>query len=250
MNYFPGSIRRFKKAVRILRPVGLLVGPLHLALHLVVMTLFAPPSIAQQSGSFSDSGVFQLLLQGKQVGVERFTIISSGGTLESTGELQMGSSGGEPLTENSVLCLDYRLRPVYYERQKKSPMVGGLTVRFGPKESSLVATTDDASAEQIFYLPDNFLVVLDTNFFHHYAFLLRQYSESDGGPQPFNVFIPQEAFPGIVHLERLADDSQSGAGLAHYRIVTDELEMDVWSTPSGAIQRILIPELDLEVLRQ
>jgi len=90
MKCFPRSIRQFEKAVRILRPAVLLVLPMHFAIYLTVMTLLAPPAIAQSIGSFSDSGAFQLFLQGKQVDVEPpFTVISSGGTLESIGELEM-----------------------------------------------------------------------------------------------------------------------------------------------------------------
>jgi hypothetical protein len=38
--------------------------------------------------------------------------------------------------------------------------------------------------------------------------------------------------------------------LNRFQAVTDELEIEIWATPEGAIQRISIPQANLEVVRQ
>ena len=195
--------------------------------------------------NFSDSGTFEIRAGGKVVGTEKFKITRNGATWESSGELQL-KAGEKSSEEKATLQLNTAMRPVEYLREQKSPNIASLAVRFGEKETSLVATSGQDSSEQVFYLPAGFLIILDTNFFHHYTFLLKQYTRSQGGEQPFNVFIPQESLPGTVNLTYVSRQQDQEL----WKVTTDELEMEIVARENGAIEKITIPSADLEVVRK
>jgi hypothetical protein len=206
-----------------------------------------------QSSSAPDSGTFRIFANQELVGTEEFRIVRDASGWETKGELRL-NTGQAPATETAILRLDSNLRPKSYERLVKSPKTGRLTAQIGPSETSLVSVTPEGSKEQVFYLPANFLVILDTNFFHHYALLLHQYDQDRGGRQAFNVFIPQEALPGTIDLEYAGKESVTvGATteeLDHYRCATEELQMEIWATAEKTIQRLWIPAANVEVVRQ
>jgi len=204
---------------------------------------------AQGSAGESDSGTFQILSGKNKIGAEKFQIKRGDNGWEITGELQI-ENGGAKLSETSSLRLDAAFRPVAYQRTQKSPLAAKLNVEFGPL-TTLVAGAEGADQnEQVFFLPDNDLVVLDTNFFHHYSILIWMYDRAKGGVQPFNVFIPQEALPGTISVEYIAQERQEDKELDHFQATTDQLQLEIWAAPGGAIQRISIPAANLEITRQ
>jgi len=225
---------------------------------LVAVWHFPQPCAAQTAPStadFSDSGVFEILSGQHRIGTESFRIRPDGPRWEVSGELQLEPSGGGKVSVVSKLELDSALRPVSYLREQKSPKAGKLAVQFGSPETNLVSSAGTGDPlEQVFYLPSTDLAVLDTNFFHHYTLLLRLYDSARGGAQPFNVFVPQEALPGAIQLELMGKESVSTGGqsreLNHYRAVTEQLQIELWATPEGAIYRLAIPQADLEVVRR
>jgi hypothetical protein len=221
-----------------LTPVGRLTT-------VALLALVALAGARARAQNFSDSGTFEIRAEGKVVGTEKFKITRSGSNWDSTAELalQMGDAESD---ETAALRLNSSMRPEEYLRSQKSPNIASLAVRFGEKETSLVATSGKESAERIFYLQPGFLIILDTNFFHHYTFLLRQYTRSQGGEQPFNVFIPQEALPGTVNLTLVSQQGEHDL----WKVSTDELELEIVASDNGAIQKISIPSAGVEVVRK
>jgi hypothetical protein len=210
-----------------------------------VLLLAVTQAGAQNSPSFSDSGTFEIRANGKVIGDEKFKIVRNGANWESSAELVL-KVGETSSDEKATLRLGPSMRPEEYLRDQKAPNLASLAVRFGDKETSLVATSGKASNERVFYLPPGFLVVLDTNFFHHYTFLLRQYARAQGGEQAFNVFIPQEALPGAVNLTYVSKAKDDEL----WKVTTDELEMNIEARENGAIQKIAIPSAGLEITRK
>jgi hypothetical protein len=225
---------------------------------LVAGALSALPANSAQSGassrSGSESGVFFILAGGNKIGAEKYQIASSSGGFEATAELELQMPGGPRTVESCTLQLDSDWQPRSYVRQQNSPRKGSLTVKFEPSQATLVSKTEAGSSDQIFFLSARHLVVLDTNFFHHYEFLLRQYDPSGAGPQSFSVFVPQEALPATISMELKGQESQTIAGAAmslnHFQASTDEIKMDIWATAEGQIQRIAIPQASVEIIRQ
>jgi hypothetical protein len=129
-----------------------------------------------------------------------------------------------------------------------------LTAQFTPEGTMLSSTTEAGGQEQIFLLPDQGLVVLDTNFFHHYALLLRQYDATRAGRQSFNVFVPQEATPSIINVALIGREQLAVQGspveLNHFQAATEDIQLEIWATDLREIQRIEIPQANLEIVRQ
>ena len=209
---------------------------------------------AAQTGPSTENGVFLIRSGERRIGTERFLIrrVSSG--WEAQGELQLDLPGGARTSETSSLRTDGRWKPTSYERQQQSPQKGNLTVEFGSVETKLASKTAAGTQEQIFYLPDHDLVVLDTNFFHQYALLLRQYDASRPGPQNFSVFVPQEATPAMISLTLVGKDNlrinDAALELDRFQAATEDIKIEIWATPEGEIQRIEIPQAHLEIVRQ
>lgn len=201
-----------------------------------------------------DSGVLLILSQGRKVGTERFKIASSASGVDATAELDVEMPGSVRASETCTLKLDSKLRPVSYVRQQRSPRKGSLNVDFGSPQTTLTTSVGGENGEQDFFLPAEHLAVLDTNFFHHYALLLRQYDSIKNGSQVFNVFVPQEATPATISIEFVAVESitvgKTARKLNHFAAQTDELKLDLWAGPDGEIFRMSIPQANLEVLRQ
>jgi len=217
----------------------------------------AATSVAQDAKSTAgpDSGVFLIQMDNKRVGTEKFQIKRGPNGWEASGELQLDGEGGAKISETATLRVDTALVPISYEREQKSPKAGKLEVEFASDQTKLAAATSGGEPEeQEFVLPLDELVVLDTNFFHHYELLLFHFDRAKGGAQPFNVFIPQEALPGTINLQFVAKEEvpagPAAKQLDHFQAVTDEVQIDIWATPEGAIQRLSIPQAKLEVVRQ
>ncbi len=231
-----------------------LVSPLRRMAWMFLIVFAAGAASAAAAGISADSGVFSITAGKHNAGTEKFKITTTSSGVEVSGELQLEMPGGGNVSETSILKLDPNLKPLSYERQQKSPKKGSLTAQFGLPECKLTSQTDAGNQEQLFYLPDNHLVILDTNFFHHYALLLSQYDTSIPGPQHFNVFIPQEAIPGTISLDLQGKENveigKTTRELNHFQAVTDEVKIDIWATPQGEIQRIAIPQANLEIVRQ
>ena len=242
---------------RILRPYSSPArAAIFVALALAAAVWLAISAMAQNpAGDAGDNGVFQVLADNRRVGPEKFQIKRSSGAWESTAELQIDGPKGGKISEPSTLRLDSQLHPVRYERIQNTPVKGNLIAEFSSAGTQLAAVLEGSDPQQEeFELQLDNLAVLDTNFFHHYAFLLRLYDRNKGGAQPFNVFVPQEALPGTISLKFVGNEQtavgQAAKNLDHFQAITEELQIEIWARPDGAIERISIPAAKLEVVRQ
>jgi hypothetical protein len=208
---------------------------------------------AAQAPKSAESGVFVIMADQQRVGVEKFRIAFTASGIEAAGDLDIQSPDGGKVSETCILKLDTNFRPLSYQRDQKSPKKGTIAVEFGAKQSRLVSKTDKGSGEELFFFPES-LAVLDTNFFHHYALLLREYKPEQAGPQQFNVFVPQEATPGTIVLELQGKESQTigknTLELNHFQASTEQIKIDIWAAPDGQIYRMAIPQAKLEIVRQ
>jgi hypothetical protein len=214
----------------------------------------APASPAGSGPASSETGVFEIRSNGTAIGSERFQIRQTDAGWEAAGELQLQVPGGSKVSETSLLRVDRDWKPARYERRQQAPQTGSLTAEFSPEGTLLSANTGAGSQEQIFLLPEEGLVVLDTNFFHQYAVLLRQFDTARAGTQSFNVFVPQEATPSILRVTLVGPETLAVQGapleLQHFRAATEDIQLEIWTTVRREIQRIEIPQANLEIVRQ
>ncbi|MBI4458907.1 MAG: hypothetical protein HY648_02470 [Acidobacteria bacterium] len=223
---------------------------------LLMAAAFLAASVSAAAGpeEEAESGVFLIFSAGRPIGSEKFTIVRNAAGLEAKAELQLLAGSGPNSSERCTLQLEENLRPRFYERRQEAPSKGILTVRFEAEGATLSSETERGTQDQIFYLPDRALAVLDTNFFHHYEFLVRLYDLARPGPQAFTVFIPQEALPGTINVAFLGKENLPATNipgdLDHFQLTTEEFKIEVWAAPEGKIERLVFPHANLEVLRQ
>lgn len=214
-----------------------------LALLLLVSCPLIP---AGPEPAATDRGVFHIVANGREIGIERFEIGPVPQGVRATAELQIQIEGVGKMTETATLLLRGGIEPIQYERIQKSPKRGSATVEFGPEKATAHYKMDGGGTRDMeFYVPQN-VVVLDTNFFHHYTFLVRQYDFIRGGPQHINVLIPQEASPGLVRLEYTGAEQ----GLRKLTATTDAMEIVIWTNDAGQIMKLSAPEAKVEVTRE
>ena len=209
---------------------------------------------AAQSAPATENGVFLIRSNGREIGSERFRIRQTASGWEATGELRLEVPGGPWVLETSSLQMDANWMPTSYERLQQAPQKGSLTAEFSADGTLLTSNAEASSLEQIFLLPNEELVVLDTNFFHQYSLLLRQFDGSGRVRQSFNVFVPQEATPSIIRVTLVGRETLPVQGtpveLQHFQAATEDIRLEIWTTDRREIQRIEIPQANLEIVRQ
>ena len=87
--------------------------------------------------------------------------------------------------------------------------------------------------------------MLDTNFFHHYFLLLDRFAAGKGTTQHFQVFVPQEATPGILQLEYLGKEEGK-----HKWLAKTEVDVFLWADDKMHLQKLVVPSAHVEVVRE
>jgi len=234
--------------VQLLKPSSIL-----LALLAAVLT-WGGRFAAAQSAPAEERGAFVIRSNGRSIGNERFQIRQTAAGWEATGELQLDVPGAPRVSESSLLRANADWKPASYERRQQAPQKGTLTAEFGADGTLLSSTTEAGKQEQVFQLPEEGVVVLDTNFFHQYGLLLRRFDMARTGTQSFNVFVPQEATPSLIRVTLVGQETLPVQGtpvaLRHFRATTEDVQIEIWTTERREIQRIEIPQANLEIVRQ
>ena len=204
-----------------------------------------------------DEGVFVISLGGRPVGTERFKIHSSQGKVEAQGEIRLHlEQNGKTVGVQSFpdLVLDPQLRPVTYTWNQKGPQSSRLEVDFSGKLARVRYKTISGNEDnRDFALPPD-VVVLDDNVVHHYQLIIARYQAMGGGKQTFRVFVPQEALPSLLTVEDMGNATTAIGGvtanLRHLVITTDVTHIDLWVDDQQHIERVSVPEAQLEAIRK
>jgi hypothetical protein len=204
-----------------------------------------------------DEGVFVISLAGRPVGTERFKIHSSLGKVEAQGEIRLHiEQNGKTVGVQSFpdLVLDPQLHPVTYTWNQKGPQSSRLEVDFSGKLARVRYKTISGNEDnRDFELPPD-VVVLDDNVVHHYQLIIARYQAMGGGKQTFRVFVPQEALPSLLTVEDMGNAATAIAGvtanLRRLLITTDVTHIDLWVDDQQHIERVSVPEAQLEAIRK
>jgi hypothetical protein len=237
----------------ILLPPVLLAGILACS----VATLGQEPPGNPRLVNVDDEGVFVISLAGRPVGTERFKIHSSPGKVEAQGEIRLHiEQNGKTVGVQSSpdLVLDSQLRPVTYTWNQKGPQSSRLEVDFGGKLARVrYKTINGNEDDRDFELPPD-VVVLDDNVVHHYQLIIARYQAMGGGKQTFRIFVPQEALPSLLTVEDMGNAATTidgvTANLRHLLITTDVTHIDLWVDDQQHIERVSVPEAQLEAIRK
>jgi hypothetical protein len=214
-----------------------------------------PPT--RRSVQVDDHGVFEIFLAGRPIGSETFKIRSSPANVEAEAEirLQVEQHGKRLVVQSSThLTLDPQLCPITYSWNQKGQSSSGLQVDFSARPARVrYLTVSGATDDREFEFPPD-VMVLDDNVLHHYELIAIRSQELGGGKQTMHVFVPQEALPSTLTVEDLGNAANppggAAANLRHLLITTDVTHIDLWIDAQQHIERLSVPQVQLEAVRK
>ncbi len=98
-------------------------------------------------------------------------------------------------------------------------------------------------------------VLLENGAWHQFLFLFPQYDAARGGPQSFNAFVPSQAIPFTLTLERIDSPSfkvgSQQVATEHFRAGTSlGLGFEIWTDPAHVPLFIRVPAQHLKLVRK
>ena len=215
------------------------------------------PAAQALPSSVDDHGVFELFVEGRPVGTEKFEIRSGKDGVEAQAEIHLRvDQGGKTVDEKSYpsLTLNSKLYPVSYTWSQKGSQSSDLQADFrsSPAKTRYKTVTGQED-DRDFQLPPD-VAVLDDNVVHHYQLIVNRYRWTSGGKQTFHVFIPQEAMPGDITVEEAGPEEvkvgETSLNLQHLVVTAELARIDLWVDGQQHLQRISIPEAHFEGVRK
>lgn len=208
---------------------------------LASLCLFA---LSLSAADFTDHGFFRILSSGVSIGTERFDITATADGYQAKGEIKVKMPNGQEATETSSMSLNKNLVLTSYTRSQNKPKKAGIDATFSNGPVHVHYVTPEGQTDMDFFL-EPMAVVLDTNFFHHYFLLLERYAQGRGGAQHVQVFVPQEATPGILQLEYLGKEQN-----LHKWLARTEVEVFLWTDDKMHLMKVAVPSAKVEVVRE
>jgi hypothetical protein len=204
-----------------------------------------------------DQGIFSLSFNGHPIGTERFKIQSSGNKIEADAEVELKllqSSQTLDIKSSPRLVLNRQWEPQTYVVNQKGAPEFHLDVDFrkSPARSRLRLAGAKEDDKRDFVLPQD-VVIVDDNVVSDYQLLVDRFAMKPDKQQSFSAYIPQEATPGVLHVQDVGSEEVNFAGLheklRHLVVSTEIARIDLWVDGQQRLQRLLNPAIQLEAIR-
>lgn len=228
------------------------------AVLIIVGCLAVSPCTGSSAGQpISDDGSFLISVDGKPAGTEKFAVHSSKDKVEVKVQtsLSVEQNGNQVTVESSSnLVLDGEFQPQTYSWKQRGAKSSGMEIDFRSSPAAAKYHTVDGKADnRQIALPKDF-VVLDDNVLTDYEILLERYERTAGGNQVITAFIPQEALPGRITVNKAGEESidigNRKIKATHYTATTDLAAIDLWADSRGRLLRISCPAGQWSAVRQ
>lgn len=218
---------------------------------LLAAGLSAASPLAAQAGA-NDAGTFRVLVGGREVGTEEFTIRQTGtgsnSEIVASGHVNLRLPTGTVELLPRVRTTGFQADPVSYE-----VTVGGTSPRKivgtaggGRFSARIVTPTGEQMRE---YLASSGATVLDEGVAHHYYFLARR---THSGQVP--VIIPRENRQMVVTVADLGEERVqigNASALLYHLLIRPAAgdERHVWVDALGRVIKVEIPARDYVAVR-
>jgi hypothetical protein len=197
---------------------------------------------------------FKIYVAGKEVGKEKFTILTSSTAINSNSilELQEPGNKGRKVKMETELTADSRFLPQSYTL--KTDINGQremIVATFSPGQAMFEIKGSGTGKRGL--LTGDQYSILDSNIFHHFIFIVRAFDFEKKKSQSFEVVVPQEVDSGVLNVSNLGIDRVllrgKGQDLIHLRADSGQLTIDLWVDSQRILHKISIPSKKIEVVR-
>lgn len=215
------------------------------------MMLFSPLALAAQTGA-EDEGVFNILVNGRQVGTEEFSIRQTGVGANSefvaTGTVDVLLPSGSLDLTSRLRSTGFQADPVAYEvavgGDAARRIVG--TVGSGRFSAKIMTPAGEQLRE---YVASSGATVVDEGVAHHYYFVARR---TRSGQIP--IIIPRENRQTMANVVDRGEERMTIAGteVTLYHLVVQPQggeERHVWVDALGRVIRVEIPDRSYVAVR-
>lgn len=226
-------------------------GKQFIAVAFAIVWLGVPALAAQHPKMVPDHGRFRILLKGRLVGTEDFTLSrqTEGWADRSEIHLQLPGHGNQTDTADLTLAADGS--PIQYDWRGQSSGVRSIDVEFrGDSAEMTLRQPASAPAIEAFSFPAGHIVLLDNNVYSQYAILAQLYDWQKGGAQKFSVLIPQDQAPGTVTVESSGKRRINGKRLDLLVVKSPDLEVDLYVDAAHRLMLLRAPGSGAEVVRE
>jgi hypothetical protein len=191
-----------------------------------------------------DEGTFRLLVGGREVGVETFSIRRNGDGADAVviaqGRVVLGNGGDEVIA--NVQVAGAGLRPVAYDLELRGGDARRIrgSVTGNRAAARTVSPTGETMRE---YLVTDGAVVLDDGVAHHYYFIAQR---AAAGATSTPIMVPRESrqMQATIALGEQESVSTGGTTISGRRLTVQTAGGDarhVWIDPQGRVLRVEIP---------
>jgi hypothetical protein len=203
-----------------------------------------------------EEGEFKIYVSGKEIGTEKFVIVTSADSASSTSFVQFRNPGDrhQKVQFETQLNMDGHYVPRSYElKSDVEGLKGTIVGSFGPNQVIFRYTGGPSPRQSGLVVGDKF-TILDTNILHHFIFLVRLFEFDHGEkPQQFEVAIPQEPDEGFLRVTELKRENITVHGKKvdahHLRADSGAMVVDLWADSQRILYRISVPSKAIDVVR-
>ena len=212
----------------------------------------------QKQKDFRETGEFQIYVAGTEIGSEKYAILSSGDTITSSSTLDFHnpSQRHQRIQLETKLEMNSHFVPrSYLLKSDVDGKPGTVRGEFSPNQAMFSYVGAEGPPRKSGILVGNEFTMLDTNVFHHFIFLSRLFNyDSKDKAQRFEVIIPQEEDSGFVTVRQLGMETLTVRGKKvethHLQVDSGSLQIHLWVDNRRILDKISVPDRQLEVLRQ
>jgi len=226
-------------------------------LLLALARAWAPSATAREAKPGREEGEFRILVAGKEIGTEKYVIVSSPESASSSSSLDFRNPAEirQKIHFETRLDMGAHYLPRAYElRSDVDGKKGSIIGEFRPNEA-FFEYGSAVPPKKSGLLVGSQYTLLDTNIFHHFIFLVRLFDfDSKEKTQKFQVVIPQETDSGILRISELGKEilvvGGRKVGTHQLRADTGSLQIQLWVDDKHVLHRIVVQDRDIEVIRR
>jgi len=213
---------------------------------------------SQKQKEYRERGEFKIYASDKEIGSEKYAILSSGDTVTSNSTLDFRNPGDshQKIQLETRLEMNARFVPRnYLLKSDVEGKKGEIRGEFSSNQAMFSFVAADGSPRKSGMLVGNEFTVLDTNIFHHFIFLSRRFNyDSKDKSQRFEVIVPQEEDSGFVTISQVGRETLNVRGkkleTRHLRVDSGALQIHLWIDTQNFLDKISVPDRGIDVIRQ